>query len=360
MSSYDNQTTKLKITCAARRCILCSGSTATELASLRFYQPIMVKTILALALTLASTEVANNLFIKSARLSRFYEWQYKIGNNQRKATSQSTVIHGTSSNFNDWCGQAALGSGWSQQFGDYIMLFYGSQSHDFGTTINATAVASGGICIYSKVLDMDTFATFDLEGTSLVHICAGIIEHEGKPFFMVHDDTLVASSRTKRACGEAIPHKAFEQGSKLHGQVRETTQGLDICYRIKASNAPSQDDVTIWPAQLANKMAIFRGWVNCNSSGCQKTTETEPLIEADGSGFWEFLGFKFRFAPDDPFAKCTTVAVAFYGDSATTRVLVQDRACIQCCIRAALSGDTQSYYSNMHAENRPDLLWTII
>jgi hypothetical protein len=319
----------------------------------------MVKTVIALALTLASTEVEEDLFIKSAGLWRFYHSQRKLAQIQSRqvSSSGSTSVEGVYSSFWDWSSSAAVGSGWNKQFGEYVMLFYGDQGHDLVSTRNATAVSSGGICIYSKVLDPSTFATLDLEKASLVYICAGSIEHEGKPYSLIKDDNDRSSDANRPAYGAVDPYRASWRHSKIQGTVRETTQGLNVSYQMVLDGVTSEENITIWPAQLAEDIAFSRGWVDCNTSGCQKIMDFGCSVQVDGSGIFEILGVKFCVISNDCLGKCAAIAVAFHSRG-RDRVLMREGACLQCCIRTALRGDTNSNYRNTnHTGDQGSVTW---
>ncbi|KAL5387935.1 hypothetical protein DPSP01_003334 [Paraphaeosphaeria sporulosa] len=360
-SSYENSLTKLKITCAARGCHACSYSAERDPKSERYCQPTVVKTIIALALTLASTEIAKDLFIKSAGLWRFYHCQRKIEKTKYPPASDSgpASVGGVYSSFWNWASMAAVGSGWNRQFGDYIMLFYGNEGYNLMSTRNATAVSTGGICIYSKVLDPTTFSTLDVEKTSLVYICAGGIEHEGKPYDLIKDDDR-PSGTNGPAHGALDPYDASWKHSKIYGKVRETTQGLRVSYQMALGDAESEKYITIWPAQLAEDIAYSRGWVDCDGSGCPRIMDLTRLVQDDESGKFETLGMKFCVIPNDPMAKCAAITVAFQNKSCG-RVLMREGACLQCCIGTALRGDTDSNYQKAYyAEDRRALTWFIV
>jgi hypothetical protein len=360
-SSYENSLTKLKITCAARGCHVCNGSVEKNQKSERYCQPTMVKTVIALALTLASTEIARDLFIKSAGLWRFYQFQSKLAQRQNLPRSDLGPSSGGGlySSFWDWSSNAAVGCGWNRQFGEYIMLFYGNQGHDLVSTRNATAVSSGGICVFSKVLDPSTFATLDLEKTSSVYICAGSIEHEGKPYSLVQDDTDRPSDANDSVYGVVNPYAASWRHSKIYGKVRETSQGLNVSYQMVLNGAANEEYITIWPAQLAEDIAFSRGWVDCDAYGCQEIMDLTHLVQADGTGTFETLGVKFCVIPTDCLTKCAAITLAIHNKN-RDRVLMRERSCLQCCIRTALRGDTDSNYRNTHRAGDQRVTWIIV
>ncbi|USP81320.1 hypothetical protein yc1106_08594 [Curvularia clavata] len=324
-SSYENSLTKLKITCAARGCHICRDSVEKYQKSERYCQPTMINTIIALALALASTEIAKDLFIKSAGLWRFYHFHIKVAQMANAPSPDSGLksVGEVYSSFWNWSSNAAVGSGWSQRFNDYIILFYGNEGHSLFSTRNATAVSIGGICIYSKVLDPTTFATFDLEKTSSVYICAGGIEHEGKPYSLVKDDNRL-SDTDGLALGMLDPYDASWRHCELYGRVRETAQGLHVSYQMVLDGVRDDRYISLWPAHLAEDIAYSRGW-------------------ADDSGTFEILDMKFRVIPDNPKAKCAAITVAFNNES------------------CALRGDTEINYKNPHfSGDRKDRTWVVV
>jgi hypothetical protein len=359
--SYENSLGKLKITCAARGCHVCSNSVGKDPKYERYCLPTIVNTIIALALALASTEIAENLFIKSVGLRRFYYFQRRVAQmgNAPSSDSDTENMGGVYSSFWNWSSSAGVGSAWNRQFSDYIMLFYGHEVHDPLSTRNATAVSMGGICVYAKVLDPTTFDTLDLEKMSLVYICAGGIEHKGKPYNLVKDDNRLSAANCP-AHDALDPYDASWRRSKMYGKVRETTQGLSVSYQMPIDAAKSEKYITIWPAQLAEDIASSRGWVDCNDFDCPKVMDLTRLIQADESGTFETLGMKFRVIPNNSMAKCAVIAFAF-NNRGCGRVLMREGACLQCCIRTALRGDTGTNYKNMHhGEEQQDVPWIIV
>ncbi|KAL9618274.1 MAG: hypothetical protein Q9160_006985 [Pyrenula sp. 1 TL-2023] len=356
-TSYESQLAKLSITCTSRGCTICGQQGNRVDNTERFCQVVVVETIIALGLTLAEIDVEPGLFPKRIGVEALCKRQvqkrrFPPGDFEFDSTGAPTDMRGS---LRKELGPFALVYRDMPTGSDLNLLeasaelFTGFRVLDHQVRGSCPAVSSAGICVYLGVLQG---LTDDVEHIGKVHVIPGNIEHNGNPFDRVVDDRRPDQDV---APAEASVFPLLKHYSKIVVKITETATDLEIRFELAGTEIDTPT-VNVKPWRLTDAVGQAKGWIQC--TGDDTCTFVQD-VSAEPNAIIRVLEKDFCLIQGNVVARCAAMALARH-PSSKWKCLARGDACLQCCLKAGLRGETAKYYHGQWNANSGEFRWMIV
>jgi hypothetical protein len=220
-----------------------------------------------------------------------------------------------------------------------LELFAGEAPHKPISQLGTPAFSKAGICAYLDIL-REVSDSKELAGR--IHIVPGRIEYCGRPYDCLQDGQPLAVDmhgvykRSTDSQPERL-HQLEQQISSLYAYekrnicVKQLINGLQIWYEMSGSKALGP--LIVQPEKLSTAVVTARGFIHCSGHGCPVTSTEAENCQPDKTTTIGLLGKIIHVIRGDNMTRC----LALNGTGCEYELLLRNRECMQCCIRAALA-----------------------
>ena len=317
-SKYEANLAKLSTTCDCMICGVRSRETYNKPCLVA-----MVETIIVLCRLLATTECAPDLFPHRLGLKKFLEDQkYKRQPHVMEGADTAPFL------------RVFLRPETPDEptiIADALCLFTGRKISDMDEQYGEypAAVSVGGICVYYDSLRE---VSDSRQLTSRIHVVPGKIERDDRPYYYLEDRALAFQWRNRAAIDDETWEKLQDQAAldRVNLSVRESLRALEVWYEILDSAGHSVG-MTLSPRQLVLKSSESRGLVSCSTShpgaGHIGRTPDQTLLDQ-----LKAADVDFRMLRSPMLGRCVALMI----ESEGTVLILRDKECMDCCVKAAL------------------------
>jgi hypothetical protein len=140
--------------------------------------------------------------------------------------------------------------------------------------------------------------------------------------------------------GDSIPERILRLERQLNTlpdyekpstRIKQLFNGLQIWYEIKSKQLSNQ--IIIQPEKLCIAVATARGFICCSGHDCPRVSDAAENCQQDETTTFEMLGKVIHIIRGNRMVRC----LALNGTGCEYELLLRDRECMQCCVRAGLA-----------------------
>lgn len=330
-SIYETQISLMRSACL---CNFCKDNFSANSTGQGFCKVVILETIIYLGQMLSSVSADRRLGLKRHGIEVIYDTILHNRLSTRIDMSTLHTIHGVLHFSLCYANPRQLHL-------EVLQLFTGETAERASYSFGTSAYSQAGICTY---LHMLCELSDSKELATLIHVTPGRIEFHGCPYDYLQDgEPLAMNTRLLyRWNDDERPERLMDLDCRLKHlgsyvkpvmRVKQHVGGLKTWYEAR-SNKSEKILVVVQPEELANCIAISRGFVHCFGRGdCSIVIPEIEFPGPDESSTIEQLNKVICIVRGNPLMRC----LAMNGTKCEYDLLRRSDECIQCCVRAALA-----------------------